>query len=263
MFRGVGIMKLAAYVMTIERDEFFLKRLIKHNLKSCDKMYVLDNGLSKEGRAMCRKNKKVVLVRVRRPRSVSKSPEYVSLSFTNWASDLTKRWLKKLLKDYDWVLYSSVDEFVVAEPRKYKNLKEFLKGAKEDYFCCKGYDVHHQQKEEPALSWALPFNPKGEILKLRKYWARSHAYNKPLLSRVPLDWVVGHHKLKDESDDNQHKRGHKDLYLIHLKHVDFDIGRPRFLKIDPNIDTYETNFEYREDPFKGPLELIPERFKIV
>jgi len=247
-------MKLAAFTIATKDDGPFLKYLVKHNLKSCDKMYILDNGLTKEEKAVWRNNDKVEIKKVK---------QSILLGLLRWALELTLDWSERLLKTYDWVLFTSPDEVVVADPNKYQNLKEFIhaldaedgirpRRKRVEHVYCKGYEVRHVHKDEP------PLDPNKKILEQRRYWHFSPPYNKPLLSRVILEWVVGHHKIDKESDDDQQYRFHKDLYLIHLKWFDRNICKPR-LSRTMKPDALERNF----DTYPEPLELIPHKFKKV
>jgi hypothetical protein len=126
----------------------------------------------------------------------------------------------EFLKDYEWVLYTDMDEIVIADPRKYKDLKDFMDKSDEKQTYCEGYELYKGQDERPIDRWK-PIMPQ------RKYWWRSvnGSYNKPALSRTPSKWVHGFHSLEGETAD--FAKGHKDtgLYLIHMRHVDeqFDL----------------------------------------
>jgi hypothetical protein len=119
----------------------------------------------------------------------------------------------EFLKDNEWVLFTNCDEIVAADPRKYKDIREFMEKVKDDYVPCEAFDVL-QDKGEPPLDYDMT------LLAQRKFWIKNINYNKIILSRVPLDWNEGQHQIK--YDGGEESKGFKDtgLYLIHLKFAD-------------------------------------------
>ena len=136
--------------------------------------------------------------------------------------------------EYDWVLYSNCDEFVIAKSWKYKDLKNFMdRNLHHNWIACEGYDVIQVEGEKP-IDYSKPY------LRQRKYWIKNFNYNKIILSRVYLDWVDGTHKLAKMTDDESRAFKNTGLYLVHLKHADLtptgerDLG-PHLTNPDPNI----------------------------
>ena len=117
---------------------------------------------------------------------------------------------KKLLNNYEYVLYTDVDE-IVWHPNGIDN---YINNASFDSVSCNGFEVVQKLGEEPDLDLSRP------IMEQRRWWCPSpKMYSKPLLSRVPLDWCWGFHYLnhvpKPPVDSN--------LILMHLHKVDFKI----------------------------------------
>lgn len=121
---------------------------------------------------------------------------------------------KNLLTKYDWVLFSNCDEFIIPDPKLAKDLKQLMKKTKKDWIACTAYDVV-QVEGETSIDYSKPF------LKQRKYWARNKNYNKILLSRVPLKWDQGMHRIEEVSAVESKKIDNTSLYLIHTKHADW------------------------------------------
>jgi Glycosyl transferase family 2 len=129
-------------------------------------------------------------------------------------------WLRKtvsafqafLLQSYDSVLFAEADEFILADPRAYSGLDDYIGQFQDRVARCTGFEVVHYPDEEPALRFDRP------ILAQRSYWHASRLYCKPLLSTVPLSWSVGFHEdptLPDIQPD-------PNLALVHLHRVDYE-----------------------------------------
>lgn len=137
----------------------------------------------------------------------------------------------EFLQNHDWVLYTDLDEFVIAG-KKYGNLKTFMEGCLKNYVACIAYEVIQTEKEAP-IDYSKPY------LEQRRYWIKNPLYNKILLSRVPLRWVRGIHRIDTMRDDEISALKYQGLYLIHLKHADMnptskDLG-PFLTNPDPNV----------------------------
>lgn len=138
-----------------------------------------------------------------------------------------------LPNEYDWVLFSNCDEFIVAKSWKYKDLRDLMEKTDRDWVACEGYEVIQVEGEKP-----IDFSKR--YLRQRKYWIKNYNYNKIILSKVYLDWVDGAHKLANMTDDESRAFKNTGLYLVHLKHADLnptgkrDLG-PYLTHPDPNI----------------------------
>lgn len=135
----------------------------------------------------------------------------------------------ELLKSYKWVIHADADDFIVANPDKYRDLRDFIDKNKKPYFRCKAYEIIHNRIEEEPIKWGIP------ILKQRKYWIRVTNLDKTSITSVSLAvngmWVLGNHYAyinENEVPDN-------DLILVHLHKVDYDNYKKKYLIIDENI----------------------------
>jgi hypothetical protein len=131
-----------------------------------------------------------------------------------WHTEVTKSFQTFLLKSYDYVLYTDVDEIIFPNPELSKlSLRDYINFTNHSIIGSQGYELVHDRKSEPAL------NLDAEILRQRKWLQISKIYSKTLLSNQPLDWMTGFHDI-----NNNNKIIIKDLILIHLHRMDFDLA---------------------------------------
>ena len=122
-----------------------------------------------------------------------------------------------LLGYYEWVIYTDVDELVLADPRRFANLPEFCAKVDAATVSAIGFDIQHVPEVEPPLDTALAIGPQ-------RGWARfTSAMCKPVLSRQPLVWAPGFHC-------SNHALAFAPLYLFHLHWADRTIGLQRLMK---------------------------------
>jgi len=185
-----------------------------------------------------------------------------------------KEFQKELLKKYDWVIFAEVDEFLVVDP-DHGNLLSFM----EEYdkkpevmiHKARGYNVIHSKTEEPPLDLSKP------VLGQRKYWRQTSSYDKPLISRISIDWDLGFHGFVEEDISLELETYDPRLYLIHLHYWDYDLTKARnrdFIKGGRSKneegkpcgaqnfyedDIFEADFRITWFSPSPPLQ-IPERF---
>ena len=122
---------------------------------------------------------------------------------------------KSIFPYYEAVIALDVDEFLLPDPEKYKNLSTFIS---ENYGRRKtisglGLDVAQHRKFEDKLNKSMPF------LGQRRFAQISTRYTKPALAFKPITWGSGFHRVK----------GHNfhilpDFYLFHFGMVDKDLS---------------------------------------
>jgi hypothetical protein len=115
---------------------------------------------------------------------------------------------KTLLHQFDVVIYTDCDEFIVPRPSKFSSLTDYLKRRPSKAVRCVGINVVQDMTEAPALDLKLP------ILKQRPYGFATHWYFKPLISSIPIKWEAGFHYCDVEAPVDP------DVWLFHLKLAD-------------------------------------------
>ena len=132
--------------------------------------------------------------------------------------------------------------------KRYKDLGDLMKRKKDIWVACEGMEVIQLKSEKP-IDYSKPY------LAQRRYWLKNTSYNKIILSRVPLDWVPGLHRLSDIDEDESRAIACTGLYLVHLKHADMRaVGR------DLNLRQYPIDAIVKDHEPSDRL-VIPERIK--
>ncbi|MCQ8240800.1 glycosyltransferase family 2 protein [Rhizosaccharibacter radicis] len=125
-----------------------------------------------------------------------------------------------LLNWYDAVIYTDVDELLLADPALHPDLPTFAASLPDDAVVTAfGLDVVHDPVEEPAIDWNRP------VLAQRKWLRFSSAMCKPALIRRPVRWVPGFHCLALSEEDRTPRFG--PLFLLHLRYADLPTGLER------------------------------------
>lgn len=132
-----------------------------------------------------------------------------------WMVETVQALQHELLERYDVVLVTDVDEMIAPDPRK-ATLGEYIAAFDADFVNCQGYELVHVRETEP------PYDPSRPILDQRGFWWDNDYYSKPLLARVPMNWIPGFHSRTDRQTNPD-----PDLYLIHLHRLDYDICKQR------------------------------------
>jgi hypothetical protein len=133
--------------------------------------------------------------------------------FDNWLIVRLVEFMQRfLLESYDAVLYTDSDEFVCASPDALqgRSLKQFLLQLPESVGVTKGYDLHHDLETEPAYDLSRP------VLEQRRLIKYQPMMDKPVISRVPLNWIPGFHRAREGGVRIP------GLYMLHLRWFDLD-----------------------------------------
>ncbi len=121
---------------------------------------------------------------------------------------------RELLRVYDAVVHSDVDELVVADPRVHRDLLAYAEASAAEVVTAVGFDVQHLPGEEPPL---VSGRPIGE----QRHWVRfSAAMCKPSFVRRPVAWSAGFHTCDAPTVTDG-------LYLFHLRYADLGLGLRR------------------------------------
>ncbi len=132
-----------------------------------------------------------------------------------WMVRTIERLQHELLKTYDVVLVTDVDEIVAPVPER-GTLSTYLDEFDEEYVNCLGYEILHDPDHEPPLDLDRP------ILDQRRRWFINDGYDKAALATVPMTWRPGFHGRADNGINWD-----PDLRLIHLHRMDYELCRER------------------------------------
>jgi hypothetical protein len=187
-------MRVAAVTM-VYNEAYFLPRWIRHYAAQfgAENCTVIDHG-SDDGGAdhMGRVN----LVRV--PRSAThEGPR------AKFVSDFCA----SLLSRYDWVIYTDVDELLVADPLHFPSMHDLLAASPLEVITAIGFNVHHEERREPAI------DPDRPVSEQRRWTMMVVSECKPLAIRRPVQWVGGFHCCDAPVEFAR-------LFLFHLRNYD-------------------------------------------
>ena len=119
-----------------------------------------------------------------------------------------------LLERYDAVVHTDVDELVIADPLRFRDLRAFAAESDGAVVTAVGLDLHHLPQEETGLD---PRRPIGA----QRRWVRfSGSMCKPVFVRRAVVWEPGFHSC-DAPTDTQ------GLFLIHMRYADRWFGVQR------------------------------------
>ena len=111
-----------------------------------------------------------------------------------------------LLDVYHAVIRCDVDEFLVADPRKYATLRNFVTSSDVPYITARGIDVIETSDE-------LEFKTDTGLLAQRQFGVRSAALNKTCVIQSPVRWAPGFHGADVFPKFDR-------LFLFHMKFAD-------------------------------------------
>jgi hypothetical protein len=115
----------------------------------------------------------------------------------------------KLLEEYEFVVFSDVDEILIADPALFNSLSDYINKRCTSFVNAVGLDVLHNVRYEEKIDLTK------SILAQRSYVQFTSKYCKALISKTPLTWFPGFH------DCNFDPNVDHDLYLFHLKKFDY------------------------------------------
>jgi len=163
-----------------------------------------------------------------------------------WRAAVVAEEVRALLRHYDAVIYSDVDELLVADPAHYTGLLEFADAVQEPVVTAVGLDVHHLPELEPALDPGRPIGAQRE-------WVRfSAAICKPVLVRRAVEWAPGFHCCDAPLVLDR-------LYLLHMRYADLDAGLRRLARTRTQAVARLEGFEHQRVPdaeFAGMMRAI-------
>lgn len=132
---------------------------------------------------------------------------------SQWLTMVTRKFQQYLLQDYDYVLFSAVDEIVL--PNNGMSLTTFAQQATDDIIIPHGYEIVHKKDEEPEIEWNLG----QSLVKQRKFCYDCRRYSKPLFASRPVFWSQG---WIEASNVPKSQPVDSILRLLHLHRIDYN-----------------------------------------
>ncbi len=127
------------------------------------------------------------------------------------------RLVASLLTWYDAVIYTDIDEILVADPDRHISLAAWCAVETRPVVNAVGLDLLHRPEHERPLATQLPVT-------IQRRWLRfSSSMCKPVLLRTPMDWAPGFHSVAAPPTFG-------DLFLFHLRYIDLNRGLQRLAK---------------------------------
>lgn len=190
-------------VITMARDEsVMLPRWLRHYGSQFGErnLYVLDDQ-SQDGSTTG-----LAATVITMPKRATSSGERV---FGAFKSSVANKFGAALLEMYDVVMLVDTDEFIVADPRRYAGLRDYLERHPEaDVLAPVGVNLVHVPEREAGLDPGLP------LLRQRRHVKVVPGMCKPAIKRIPARWTGGTHGIKAPYELS------RDLYLLHAKYAD-------------------------------------------
>jgi hypothetical protein len=199
----------------VQNEKYFLPKLIKYYTQyiSSDDFYVLDHD-STDGSTD----------------NLDVNVEKVSFEYTfdhKWMVNTVKKFQKKLLNDYKYVIFIEADDFLYTINDDFlQTLVDTFK--RYDAILNVGYNIVHDYANTEKSS---DFDLSGVefmncSLEKRKYWARKPNHDRALITKVPMNYSNGFHKFW-HTNKNHCATKLETLYLAHLHTVDWKINNKR------------------------------------
>ena len=238
----------AVYTM-VREEHFFLTKWYEYysrHVADCD-MYIIHHQTSTPDDCTdFLKEKEVNII-----------PEYWEHFSSTWMNATTKKHQQELLNKYHAVIYTDVDEILFTDPRYFASLgtfmRAFLVNPNLKSVRVQGWSIYHQPDTEPD------FDPKKPIVEQRGTWYRHSIYDKPLISKIPLEWTRGFHEAPGMGPKTDK------VLMLHLHQYDFKryIARHTRWATDYKPDQLDVSKNYHQHYRKRGEELERQYFRYV
>lgn len=131
-----------------------------------------------------------------------------------WRATRVAAEVARLLRTYDAVIHTDVDELLVADPARHSGLVTAAAAMVAPVVTAIGFDLHHIPGEEAALDLARPIGAQ-------RRWVRfASSMCKPALVRRAVTWSPGFHSCDAPMVTER-------LFLLHLRYADLGAGLAR------------------------------------
>lgn len=211
----------------VRNDEFFLRKWVEYYSAriGASNLYVYFDGEDQTVPDFC--SEVNVCVRERVPGLVAAADR--------GRIDFLSSEAARLLKRYDMVIGTDVDEFLAVDPALGQTLPEFLSQLPDRVsYSGLGIDVGQHLEKEAEIDASVPF------LKQRHYARLSTRYSKSTVITRPVQWGSGFHRVR-----NGNFRIVKGLYLFHFGCIDMKRLEAKFSDKDKIASGWERHLRKR------------------
>jgi len=192
--------KRCAIFTTVKNENIFLPIWLRHYQQyfANEDIYVLDHSSTDGSTSNLPVNVRLV------------SNDYVNDH--EWLVKIAQDFQRELLQEYQCVFFAESDEILYSVEKPLNlTIEDFIE-SDNLYVTCKGHSVIQNIQSEFQIE-------SGEkIFEKRNYWFEDYNEDKTLISKIPLEWGWGFHKMK-----NRPNTPYQDFYIAHLHRFDFEI----------------------------------------
>lgn len=222
----MGKKKICAVTM-VRGDEFYLRKWVEYYGRELgrENLYVLFDGTDQIVPDFCEGVN--TQLRERKTGSVVEGDK----RRIDMLSDLAA----ELLKEYDIVIGTDADEYIVADPAIATSLADYLSAA--EFGPCLsplGIDMGQKMGEEGNI------DPERPFLSQRHYGLIGTRYTKASIISAPVRWGRGFHRVKGHNFKIA-----EGLFLFHCGYFDMQRIRERFADKDRLADGWERHLKKR------------------
>ena len=132
----------------------------------------------------------------------------IGRDFSPFKAAVGSKFARMLLIMYDAVIFTDVDEFIVADPRRHDSLVDFVASVQDDVVAPIGLNVLHSPSSAPPLDSQRPLLQQRRHVKLAPFMC------KPVIARTATTWGPGQHGCMHEY------RIHREAFLVHAHYAD-------------------------------------------
>lgn len=191
-------------VIMVRNDEFFLRKWVEYYARQLGKenLYIYFDGTDQSVPDFCQGTNTLVCERMQGKVAASDRKRI----------DFLSAQAQHLLKEYDMVIGTDVDEFLTVDPNLNMSLVDFLSSLpKESSYSGLGIDIGQN------LSCEAEIDPNRPFLEQRSYALLSTRYTKTSVITEPVQWGSGFHRVRGK---NYHII--PNLYLFHFGCIDLN-----------------------------------------
>jgi hypothetical protein len=228
----INRMKKIAAITMVRNDDFFLERWIKYYGEELgdENIFIIFDGIDQIIPEFAAKTNTTIYNRV--AGKVAKADR--------GRIDLISDKAAELLKTYDIVIGTDVDEFILVDPRKKMGLIEYISSLNiKSNLSALGIDIGQN------LNFEAKIDSNEKFLVQRKFALLSSRYTKASIISKPVRWGAGFHRVK-----HRNFRIDPHLFLFHFGCVDYEMLKNKLQDKDKIQTGWERHLRKRSKTIK-------------